>query len=236
MVILFSMPIEAQAAGSVSTNGPFLKSNSYVTSSVLVDGLADQNGYFSFNVTTPSGSMIWISRRHNADDLDIVLASNETGFIAVTWRNTMPDNPTVDEYVNSSNVIIGSNGQVRDDTGFANGVHSADVSSKIINSTVFTDSMGIKMQFTYPLNDTDPINQGLSAGYYGFFTFATGSTASLDVKFDGESNSMYVPWVYIGTWMDISYWPPETTSTPFSEPIVIILAFFFIPVVRKLKK
>lgn len=234
--LLLAVQVDAQSKGSVSTNEPWLKSKSYSTSQVSLNGLVDQAGYFNFTATTSAGSMIWISWRHNADDMDIIVASNETGFLAVAWRSTQPNTTNPTDLVNTSKVIIGANGQVRGDVGSANGVHANDTADKLINSTFITDSSGIRMQFEYPLNDTSSPNQfGFTAGYYGFFAFATGSEKSLDAKFD-DTNSVYVPWVYIGTWMDISYWPPETSSgLPFGTPLLIILALFVVPVIKKIR-
>ena len=235
-LLLLAVPVEAQSKGSVSTTGPWLRSQAFNTSNVAIDGKINQAGYFSFNVTTPAGNMIWIWWRHNADFMDIIVKTNQTGFLAVAWRNNQPLTPAALDLFNTSRVIIGINGNstARQDNGLPDGVHKADSHDYINGSTVFSDNNGLTMQFVYPLNATTSStdNENLGTGYYGFFAFATGSEKSFDVKF-ADSNSMYVPWVYIGTWMDLSYWPPPSNSTPFGSPFLIVLAIFILPIIKK---
>lgn len=238
---LLAVPIDVQAKGTVDPNELYLPTYRFKTNNITLDGFAGESGFWNFTVTTPDGATIWASWRQNGDDVHIVMASNQTGFIAVGWKETRPANESIDEVLNGSNVIIGAENQARDDTGLYGGKQAVDANllDNIINSTVFVDTNGIHMEFTYPLQDSCPIDANITVGEWSYMIFATGSENSLNATFDLNTNAVYSADAYIGTWMDTEYYPnPDAphTGLPFTDPVIVLFAIVLLPVIKKLKK
>ena len=231
-LLFVSVPHQVQAKGSVSTENVFIPFSFYQTGNFSLDTKTNKPDLFNFNVTTSDGSTIWISWRHNLNTVDVIMSSNQTGYIAVAWNPYASLSSSLTDFLGNSNVIVGSNNTVRDYTGYFNQTYSSI--DKVVNSTMITDNQGIRMEFLY--NITGSLIQ---ISIFTHMIFATGSINNLDSNFNTNTTAVYVPSVYVGTWMDTGYpnWLLSTSkASPFADLYTILFAMAILPAIQLKRK
>ena len=224
------------SAGSVSKDKVYIPYVNFDLKDITYDGKADESGFFTFSITTNNGKIIDVAWRQNGVDLHVVLTSTNPGWLAVGWQNKTPSSTTGAGPMVDANIITGGNNVSRDDTG-SYGAHDADTTNNIINSFSVANSTGAKFEFTFPLQSPDPVDQALTAKSWGYFIFATGTSANIDDGHGGTQQAWYLPNVYIESSSQEGYKAPSGGgSTPFSSPAVILISLSFIAIFTKLKR
>lgn len=225
----------ATATTGTSTNKIYIPYVNFNVKDINYNGKADENGFFTFSITTASGIVINVAWRQNGVDLHAVLTTTNPGWVALGWHNSTPASTSGSGPMIGANIIIGGNKIARDDTGAA-GTHSADTVDNIINYSSTVTSKGAAFEFTFPLASPDPVDQALTVKSWGYFIFATGTSATnLAAGHDGSLQAMYVPNVYIESSAKEGYKSPSKSS-PFADPAIIVISIGLLAIITKVKR
>lgn len=220
-------------AGTVDKTKIMIPYVNFTASSVKMNGIADESGFYTFTITMASGQTETVAWRQNGVDLHVVLTSNNPGWIAVGWHNKAPASDTGAGPMVGANIITAGNGISRQDTGsYAN--HGPVAVDHIIANFSSISSSGAKFEFLFPLAGNSSYDQPLTAKSFGYFIFALGTSTNINLGHDGSEGAMYIPKVYIQSSALESY--PSSGSTPFASPAVILIALGLVGVIATKKR
>lgn len=220
---ILTLTDQANSSGKISIQEIYIPYEDFTTSDVQMDGKTDEGNFFNFTISLDSGDVLNIYWRHNADNLHAVLKSEINAWLALGWHNDTPSSTSGAGVMNKANILIGSNAGQRDDTGVT-GNHNADTTQdNYVAKFGNFDGTYTTFEFLFPLSSSDPVDNPLTIGKYGYFIFAVGSSPDIElIHSGGSTGAEYVPNVYIETNSKEGYVAPA--SAPFADLNTILLA------------
>lgn len=236
LIVLSLMTCPGYAVSDpVSKNKIYIPYVNFNLSNITYDGKADENGFFTFSISTLSGKIINVAFRQNGIDLHVVLSTPNQGWLAIGWQNKTPSSIYGAGPMVGANIVIGGNNTARDDTG-AYAAHNPDKINNIINYSSTINNRGARFEFTFPLASPDPVDQRLSIKSVGFFIFATGISPDLNAGHGGSEQAMYLPNVYIESSKKEGYQNSLANSTSFASTLLVIFSLGILAILVKLKR
>lgn len=231
--VLAFTTLQTNSSGKTSTDRIYIPYQPFKSSDVKTDGLVDEPGFFNFTISLDDGNVLFVWWRQNGTLLHVVMQCQVDAWLAVGWLNSTPSSTLGVSIINHANILIGSNNSVRDDTGYAGGL-STDTTNNFISSIAFYKQNNTNFEFLFPLASTDPVDQPLSVGGYGYFTFAVGINSNPDSGHDGSTGAMYIPNVYLETSKKEGY--IGNSTAPFGDTMIILVSITIFSVIKKFKK